>query len=439
MAAAASYFSGTALMPSQRSAGPRARSTPAAGTGAAAAPSPSKPRDPRFSGCVPATVLHISRSFAAALAADGGGDPVFSIDGVETTNVRVLGRVVSVVSRDTDVCFTLDDSTGKIPLVRWITDQSDTRDTSYIQEGVYVKVQVNLMGFQAKKQGLARSIRPINNFNEVVLHFIECMHVHLESVQSKMQRQLPPSVQTNEYTHVPSSGGVRDYQVHFTPQVNQGLPPAVQTNTSTYVPLLGGVRDHQAHFAQVNQGQFSPAVQANTSTHLPFSGGVGEHQIHFTPKVNQGQFPPSVQTNTSAHVPYSGGFREHQVHFTPPVNQGQFPPAVQTNLYNHAASSGGVREQVHLTQANQFSAYSSTGGLQHDPQRMVLEALQQPDILLSNMEHTLMNWLEELECPKQTLWGLSSIWLQQASSIGPLMTIMSSLCVMVDQCNHPQD
>uniref|UniRef100_A0A0E0ADP7 OB domain-containing protein n=1 Tax=Oryza glumipatula TaxID=40148 RepID=A0A0E0ADP7_9ORYZ len=286
MAAAASYFSGTALMPSQRSGAP-APEYSAAGTGAAAAPSPSKPRDPRFSGCVPATVLHISRSFAAALAADGGGDPVFSIDGVETTNVRVLGRVVSVVSRDTDVCFTLDDSTGKIPLVRWITDQSDTRDTSYIQEGVYVKVQVNLMGFQAKKQGLARSIRPINNFNEVVLHFIECMHVHLESVQSKMQRQLPPSVQTNEYTHVPSSGGVRDYQVHFTPQVNQGLPPAVQTNTSTYVPLLGGVRDHQAHFAQVNQGQFSPAVQANTSTHLPFSGGVGEHQIHFTPKLTQ--------------------------------------------------------------------------------------------------------------------------------------------------------
>uniref|UniRef100_A0A0E0Q209 OB domain-containing protein n=1 Tax=Oryza rufipogon TaxID=4529 RepID=A0A0E0Q209_ORYRU len=252
MAAAASYFSGTALMPSQRSGAP-APEYSAAGTGAAAAPSPSKPRDPRFSGCVPATVLHISRSFAAALAADGGGDPVFSIDGVETTNVRVLGRVVSVVSRDTDVCFTLDDSTGKIPLVRWITDQSDTRDTSYIQEGVYVKVQVNLMGFQAKKQGLARSIRPINNFNEVVLHFIECMHVHLESVQSKMQRQLPPSVQTNEYTHVPSSGGVRDYQVHFTPQVNQGLPPAVQTNTSTYVPLLGGVRDHQAHFAQLTQ------------------------------------------------------------------------------------------------------------------------------------------------------------------------------------------
>ncbi|XP_015693935.1 replication protein A 32 kDa subunit C-like isoform X2 [Oryza brachyantha] len=367
MAAAASHFSGMVLMPSQRSGASGAEYS-AAGT-VAAAPSPSKTRDPRFSGCVPATVRHISRSFAAAAAADGGGDPVFSIDGVETTNVRVLGRVATMTSRETDVSFTLDDGTGKIALVRWITDPSDTRETSYIHDGAYVKVQVNLTGFQAKKQGFARSIRPITNFNEVVLHFIECMHVHLDSIQLKMQKQLPPAVQTNGYPHVPFSGGVRDYQVHFNPQVNQGLPPAVQTNTSTYVPLSGGVRDYQAHFPQVNQEQFHPAVQASTTAHVPFSGGVREHQIHFTPKVTQGQFPPSVQTNASAHVPYSGVIREHQAHFTPPINQGQFPP-VPTSTYNHVPFSGGVKEQVHLTQANQ-----------HDVQRMVLEVMKQPDIL----------------------------------------------------------
>ncbi|KAL5199636.1 hypothetical protein ABZP36_020839 [Zizania latifolia] len=201
MAAAASYFSGTALMPSQRT-GATAPDYSASGN-VAAAPSPSKTRDPRFSGCVPTTVRYIARPFAAAAAADGGGDPVLSIDGVETTNVRVLGRVVSMVSRENDVSFILDDGTGRIALVRWVIDQSDTRETSYIQDGVYVKVQANLMGFQAKKQGIARSIRPVTNFNEVVLHFIECMHVHLESVQSKMQRQLPPAVQTNAYTQVP--------------------------------------------------------------------------------------------------------------------------------------------------------------------------------------------------------------------------------------------
>lgn len=33
--------------------------------------------------------------------------------------IRVLGRVVSMSSRETDVSFTLDDGTGKIDLVRW--------------------------------------------------------------------------------------------------------------------------------------------------------------------------------------------------------------------------------------------------------------------------------------------------------------------------------
>uniref|UniRef100_R7W0W4 Replication factor A protein 2 n=1 Tax=Aegilops tauschii TaxID=37682 RepID=R7W0W4_AEGTA len=257
MAAAASYFSGTALMPAPRAGAP---DYPAAG---AATPSPSKSRNPRYSGCVPATVLHISRSLAAAAdQGGGGGDPVFSIDGVETSNVRVLGRVVSMSSRETDVSFTLDDGTGKIDLVRW--------------HGVYVRVHVNIMGFQAQKHGFARSIRPVTNFNEVVLHFIECMHVHMENTQTKMQGQLPPAVQTNAYTHVPYSGGVREQQVHFTPQVNQWqLPPAVRTNASTYGPFTGGAREHQVHFTpQVNHGQFPPPrVQTNTSTHGPFSGG----------------------------------------------------------------------------------------------------------------------------------------------------------------------
>ncbi|XP_014752070.1 replication protein A 32 kDa subunit C isoform X2 [Brachypodium distachyon] len=248
MATAASYFSGTAVMPR---AGPAAAADYTAGAGT---PPPSKSHNPRYSGCVPATVLHIARSFAAAAAADdGGGDPVFSIDGVETSNVRVLGRVLNIVSRETDVSFTLDDGTGKIALVRWITDQLDARDTAYIRDGVYVRVHANVTGFQAKQQAFIRSIRPVTNFNEVVLHYIECMHVHMENTRIKMQGQLPPAVQTNAYTHEP--GGVREHQVHFTPQVQQGqLPPAVRTNTSTYVPYSGSVREHQVHFTpQVNQ------------------------------------------------------------------------------------------------------------------------------------------------------------------------------------------
>ncbi|KAM0912560.1 hypothetical protein ACQ4PT_012719 [Festuca glaucescens] len=207
-AAAASYFSGTAFMPSQR-AGPAADAHDYAASGAAT-PSPSKSRNnPRYSGCVPATVRHIARSLAAA---DAGGDPAFSIDFFKTSNVRVLGKVETVVSGETDVSFTLDDGTGKIPLVRWITDDADARDAAYVKAGVYVRVHVDITGFQANQQGFARSIRPITNFNEVVLHFIECIHVHIENTRPKMQETFPPAVQTNAYTQFSAYSGTGGQQ-----------------------------------------------------------------------------------------------------------------------------------------------------------------------------------------------------------------------------------
>ncbi|CAL5049892.1 unnamed protein product [Urochloa decumbens] len=268
-AAASSYFAGPAIMPSQRAAAAPDNSA------VASAPSPAKSRDPRFSGCAPVTVRYIARSFAAAAAASasaGGGDPVITIDGVDATNVWVVGRVVNAVNMEAGVSFTLDDGTGKIPLVRWITDQMDAREVAFVQNGVYLKVQVTLVGFQAKQQGFARSIRPVTNFNEVVLHFIECMHVHLENVRPKMQGQLPRAVQPNASTHE-------------------------------------------------MQGQVSHTVQTYAPAYMPFSGGVREHQVHFPPEVNHGRFPPQVQTNTATHVPFSGGVREQQLHFTPRSNQ----------------------------------------------------------------------------------------------------------------------
>ncbi|CAD6338525.1 unnamed protein product [Miscanthus lutarioriparius] len=263
--AASSYFAGSAILPSQRAAA-------APDNSAVAAPSPAKQsRDPRFSGCAPTTVRHIARSFAAA-DATGGGDSVISIDGVDATNVWVLGRAVSVVNMEAGVSFKLDDGTGKIPLVRWITDDIDAKEVSFVQNGLYLKVQVTLVGFKAKQHGFARSMRPVTNFNEVVLHFIECMYVHLVNVRPKMQGQLPSAIQANVSTHE-------------------------------------------------MQAQVTHTVQTNAPAYMPFSGGVREHQVDFVPPVNQGRFPSSVQTNTSTHVPFSGGVREQQVHFTPQPNQ----------------------------------------------------------------------------------------------------------------------
>ncbi|TVU08650.1 hypothetical protein EJB05_42061 [Eragrostis curvula] len=356
MATAAAYFSGSTIMPSQ------SQYAGTAPDNSAAAPSTAKSRDPRFSGCIPVTIRHLARSLAATAAA-GGGDAVISIDGVEATNVstpralkspylriravsrkpillweipksclcqvRVLGRVASVVNKETSVTFILDDGTGKIDLVRWLSDQGDALEAAFVQHGAYLKVQVTLVGFLTKEQGLARSIRPVADFNEVPLHFIECIHVHLENVRPKGQPSL--SVKTNASIH----------------EMPGQLPNTVQTNAPAYVPVSGGMRDHQVHLSQVNQGRFPMSVQTNASTHVPFSGGMRDHQVHLS-QVNQGRLPMSVQTNASTHVPFSGGVSEQQIHYTP--------------------------------EPNQFSTYQGTGGQQHDLQRMILEFMQQPDI-----------------------------------------------------------
>ncbi|KXG20719.1 hypothetical protein SORBI_3010G243100 [Sorghum bicolor] len=261
---ASSYFAGSAILPSQRAAA-------APDNSAVVTSSPAKSRDPRFSGCAPTTVRHIARSFAAA-DATGGGDPVIYIDGVDATNVWILGRVVSVVNMEAGVSFTLDDGTGRIPLVRWITDDIDAKEVSFVQNGLYLKVQVTLVGFRAKQHGFARSIRPVTNFNEVVLHFIESMYVHLVNVWPKTQGQFPRTVQANASTH----------------EMQAQVAHTVQTNAPAYMPFSGGVREHQVGFGpDVNQGRFPSSVQTNTSTHVPFSGGVREQQVHFTPQPNQ--------------------------------------------------------------------------------------------------------------------------------------------------------
>ncbi|KAG0515873.1 hypothetical protein BDA96_10G314600 [Sorghum bicolor] len=262
---ASSYFAGSAILPSQRAAA-------APDNSAVVTSSPAKQsRDPRFSGCAPTTVRHIARSFAAA-DATGGGDPVIYIDGVDATNVWILGRVVSVVNMEAGVSFTLDDGTGRIPLVRWITDDIDAKEVSFVQNGLYLKVQVTLVGFRAKQHGFARSIRPVTNFNEVVLHFIESMYVHLVNVWPKTQGQFPRTVQANASTH----------------EMQAQVAHTVQTNAPAYMPFSGGVREHQVGFGpDVNQGRFPSSVQTNTSTHVPFSGGVREQQVHFTPQPNQ--------------------------------------------------------------------------------------------------------------------------------------------------------
>ncbi|KAJ3696217.1 hypothetical protein LUZ60_001594 [Juncus effusus] len=159
-----SLFAGTALMPSQPAAAPDS------------AASPSKGRAFLNQGAVPVTVKQIADALASC---PDKSKP--TINGIDISCVRVLGLVMNKVERATDVSFTIDDGTGRINFIRWITEASDTNELATIENGMYIKVNGSLKQFHSKGHVYASLIRRLTNFNEVTLHFIECVYINLES------------------------------------------------------------------------------------------------------------------------------------------------------------------------------------------------------------------------------------------------------------------
>ncbi|WOL05348.1 replication protein A 32 kDa subunit A-like [Canna indica] len=132
------------------------------------------------SGVIPLTVKQISE--ALEFADDKSS---LKVDGVDATNIRLLGLVMSKMERSTDVTFTLDDGTGRIDVIRWVNETSDSNETAVLQNGMYVSVNGSLKGFQDKKRAVAFSVRPVTDYNAVALHFIQCIHLHLWNTKQK--------------------------------------------------------------------------------------------------------------------------------------------------------------------------------------------------------------------------------------------------------------
>ncbi|KAJ6697653.1 REPLICATION PROTEIN A-RELATED, partial [Salix purpurea] len=146
---ATSAFSGGGFMPSQ--------STQLTDS----TPSPAKSRNSL--GVVPVTVKQISQA-----SQSGDEKSSFVINGVDVTNVTVVGMVFDKAEKSTDVSFLIDDGTGRIGCRRWVTENFDKLEMEAVQDGMYVRL-------------VAFSVRPVTNFDEITFHFIDCIHSHLQN------------------------------------------------------------------------------------------------------------------------------------------------------------------------------------------------------------------------------------------------------------------
>ncbi|KAJ1425771.1 hypothetical protein SESBI_10849 [Sesbania bispinosa] len=152
-------------------------------------PAPAKSRETH--GLVPVTVKQISEA-----SQSGDEKSSFVINGVDLTNVTLVGMVFEKTERNTDVNFVIDDGTGRIKCRRWVNETFDTKEMEEIMNGMYVRVYGHLKTFQGVKQLVAFSVRLVTNFDEVSFHFIDCIHNHLRSkvkMEGNTSLHPPPS------------------------------------------------------------------------------------------------------------------------------------------------------------------------------------------------------------------------------------------------------
>ncbi|XP_015876480.2 replication protein A 32 kDa subunit A isoform X2 [Ziziphus jujuba] len=157
-------FSGGGFMPSQATQTP----DPAF--------SPSKNRD--IQALLPLTVKQISDAYVS-----GNEKSEFVIDGVDVSNVKLVGMVRDKAGRITDFTFVLDDRTGRIDCNKWSHEPIDTNE----MEGIL----------------------PVDDYNEIASHFIECIYVHfynsrLRKPQGAVSTQPPatsaPNLTSGQYS-----------------------------------------------------------------------------------------------------------------------------------------------------------------------------------------------------------------------------------------------
>lgn len=138
------------------------------------------------------------------------------VDGVDVSNVTLVGRVCNKVGRITDITFVLDDGTGRIECNKWLQEASDTAEAEYILDGMYVRLHGLLKGFQGKRTLNVFSFRPVIDFNEIASHFIDCIYVHLYN--SRLRTSVPNQQHVMNSTPITPTKG---YQPPAVPLPNQ--------------------------------------------------------------------------------------------------------------------------------------------------------------------------------------------------------------------------
>lgn len=191
-------------------------------------------------------------------AGQGEGDDAFVIDGREVTQVRLVGNVMRVDKRETKVIYVVEDGSGAIEVTQWLHQGDDELQTTAERQAkmvptTYVGVVGSLKAFDGKITVSAYDVRPVDDFNEVVHHFLEAVWVHGKVLKGEDQHPVwqPPVAQAPMDVDQNAAGGtsaiqrkVLDYyNEHGTSDTGLNINHVVQACAALYNFSASDVKD----------------------------------------------------------------------------------------------------------------------------------------------------------------------------------------------------
>ncbi|KAH8593417.1 hypothetical protein B0O99DRAFT_653274 [Bisporella sp. PMI_857] len=146
------------------------------------------------------------------------------IDGVDVTQLSIIGQILKVSPQTTNTTFSLDDGTGTIDVKQWVDSGESSESTKLIpKEGEYIHVWGSLKDFNGKRTIGSRTIRTVTDYNEISYHLLEATAVHLHLTRG------PPGQAngtTSEGLFVDNNGGATNAQAPGGKILSRAVGPA---------------------------------------------------------------------------------------------------------------------------------------------------------------------------------------------------------------------
>merc|ERR1712129_375483 len=122
-------------------------------------------------------------------------EPLF-IDGQEISQLQMVAQIESIDCQSSHTSYRINDLTGSLDAKQWSND-NEAMDTSALGQGAWVRIFGRINVYQGRCSINVFEIAPITDFNDLTLHFTECIYSHLAnttapekgSAQSQQQPQ----------------------------------------------------------------------------------------------------------------------------------------------------------------------------------------------------------------------------------------------------------